>query len=277
MEKIMAFDKFLSIQYEHRVFENDLYYKSNADFLKYIDSLKSKTFIWLDTETTGLGGPKQQQLVQVSAIASKSNGKKLDTFNEKIDLNKKSKKRLKTEPKEAEPGKRFSIHQALKLNHYYDDVDTMEYKNEEIVLDKFFKWISSYKNIILIIQNASFDMNMLAGRSGKHNLNYKAFDTMKMVMLYLIPTLEITMETDKDLAKKFSRFPRSRSGSLSSSLHPWGKFFRKGSIKSHDSLEDVKTMMKIYFGTLEFIKKYENADTKTLQHNKIKWIKKVGM
>jgi uncharacterized protein YprB with RNaseH-like and TPR domain len=47
--------------------ENKMWYKTIPQILEWIDSKSNMSWVWIDTETTGLGGPKQQQLTQVSA------------------------------------------------------------------------------------------------------------------------------------------------------------------------------------------------------------------
>ena len=50
--------------------ENKMWYKTIPQILEWIDSKSNMSWVFIDTETTGLGGPKQQQLTQVSAIAT---------------------------------------------------------------------------------------------------------------------------------------------------------------------------------------------------------------
>ena len=58
---IQLFSEFIN---EHKL------HKTQIQFLDYIEKLsKNKVFVFTDTETTGLGGPKKQQLTQVSAVA----------------------------------------------------------------------------------------------------------------------------------------------------------------------------------------------------------------
>ena len=54
-----------------KIFEEHKLEKNQYQLLEYIDDLSSSnTFIFLDTETTGLGGFKKQQLTQISAVAA---------------------------------------------------------------------------------------------------------------------------------------------------------------------------------------------------------------
>jgi DNA polymerase III epsilon subunit-like protein len=69
----------------------------------YIEDLsQNKTFIFVDTETTGLGGFKKQQLTQISAIAYNYNFdsnslKEIGRYNNKIKLTSDTLKRKETE------------------------------------------------------------------------------------------------------------------------------------------------------------------------------------
>ena len=142
--------------------ENKMWYKTIPQILEWIDSKANMPWVWIDTETTGLGGPKQQQLTQVSAIATEydfvSNSfKELDTYDEKIKLTSGIKSRY------AEPGD--SSRKILSFNHYGSG--GYKYKEESDIVEDFFNWIDKYSPLLAVAQNASFDMNMLAGRSGK--------------------------------------------------------------------------------------------------------------
>jgi uncharacterized protein YprB with RNaseH-like and TPR domain len=78
---IKIFSEFLN---EHKL------HKNIYQFLDYIEDLsKNKMFIFFDSETSGLGGPKKQQLTQVSAVGFKydfqqNDLKEFETFNKKI-------------------------------------------------------------------------------------------------------------------------------------------------------------------------------------------------
>ena len=61
--------------------ENKMWYKTIPQILEWIDSKSDLYWIWIDTETTGIGGPKKEQLTQVSAIVTNYNFNN-NSFNE---------------------------------------------------------------------------------------------------------------------------------------------------------------------------------------------------
>ena len=50
--------------------ENKMWYKTIPQILEWINSKSKMNWVWIDTETTGLGGPNKQQLTQVSGIVT---------------------------------------------------------------------------------------------------------------------------------------------------------------------------------------------------------------
>ena len=71
--------------------ENKMWYKTIPEILNWLESKSTLPWIWIDTETTGIGGPKKQQLTQVSAIATEYNFntnlfRELETYDQKIKL-----------------------------------------------------------------------------------------------------------------------------------------------------------------------------------------------
>jgi len=81
--------------------ENKMWYKTIPEILNWLESKSTTSWIWIDTETSGLGGPKKQQLTQVSAISTKydfnSNSFiELDTYDQKIKLTNSIKSRYST-------------------------------------------------------------------------------------------------------------------------------------------------------------------------------------
>ena len=118
--------------------ENKMWYKTITEMLEWIE-LKSKIpNIYVDVETTGLAGPKQEQLTQVSAIASKydlisNKFEELSQFDEKIKLTQKIKDRY---AKQGDTTRRI-----LGFNHYGSG--DYKYKEERDIVDSFFNWLNS--------------------------------------------------------------------------------------------------------------------------------------
>lgn len=271
--------KFFESYIEYQMLnENVLYYKTIEQLLEYFDSLKNKNFIFLDTETTGLGGPQNDQLTQLSFIATESDGKIIHSFDAKIKLDDNSKKRLITDPLESPPGKNFSIHQVLKLNHYYDPDRT--YIDEDEALEMFAINMDEYarNGAVMVIQNAAFDMKMISGRNKtRYNLSrLKIIDLMKLTGLYLVPILEKLQGTDDPLIKLAEQKLKKSKGKFSTSLSNIINLFTNDHGNTHDSLADCKNMITVLLGEIEIFKKYKHLDIMSLQDKKIQWYRKIG-
>ena len=170
--------------------ENKMWYKTIPEMLEWLE-LKSKIpFTWIDTETTGLNGPKNEQLTQVSAIATKYNFSsntfdELGTFDEKIKLT----SEIKTRYKQPDGGNR----RVLSFNHYGSG--NYKYKDEKQIVNQFFDWTNEFSPCLFIAQNAAFDMQMLACRYG-HKIKNEVFDTKMLIQLYFLPLIQKLAETD---------------------------------------------------------------------------------
>ena len=60
--KIKKFNEYTNIN------ENKMWYKSIPEFLDWLENKSTMPFLLLDTETTGLKGPNQEQLTQISCF-----------------------------------------------------------------------------------------------------------------------------------------------------------------------------------------------------------------
>lgn len=248
--------------------ENKMWYKTIPEILSWLESKSSMPWIWLDTETTGLGGPKVQQLTQVSAIATEydfSNGfKELESYNQKIKLDDVTKNKFSNAGD--------TTKKILGFNHYGSG--SFKYRQEEDVLVEFFEWLDKYSPCLLVAQNASFDMNMLAGRSGKRIVN-EVFDTKMLIQLYYIPALQKLAETDESAAKKIIQIGVSDrdNGLVSSSLSKIGPALGINMTGYHDALTDCRLAMQMYEGIVEFLKMNSELDIRVYQTERIKSIR----
>ena len=250
--------------------ENKMWYKTIPQILDWIDSKASMSWVFIDTETTGLGGPKQQQLTQVSAIATEydfvSNSfKELDTYDEKIKLTSDIKSRY------AEPGD--SSRKILSFNHYGSG--GYKYKEESDIVEDFFTWIDKYSPLLAVAQNASFDMNMLAGRSGK-KITFEVFDTKMLIQLYYLPLLQKLAETDSKYSELVSFIGTSArdNGLISSSMAKIGPALGLSMDNYHDAITDCRITIEMYSKIVDFLKQNQHIDISKYQNDRIRTIRK---
>ncbi len=240
----------------NQVTENKMWYKTIPQILQWLESKSNIPWLWLDTETTGLQGPKKEQITQISSLATNydfSSGKfsDINTFDKKIKLTKDIKTRYSI------PGD--TSRRILSFNHY--GTGNYKYKNERDVVDSFFEWIGQFGEVLLIAQNASFDMAMLSGRYG-HKIEHEVFDTKLLIQLYFLPLILKLAETDEkydNMVKSIGISPRD-GGLISSSMSKVGPALGISISGYHDALTDCRITIEMYQGIVDLLKKYQNVD-----------------
>ena len=247
-----------------------MWYKTIPEMLDYIENVSKMTFCFLDCETTGLGGPKKQQLTQVSAIVNQYDFNS-NTFNELGTFDEKVKLTDETKSKYSLPNDRTKW--VLSFNRYGSG--KYKYKNEQDILNQFFDWTGNYEPCLFIAQNAGFDMAMLAGRYG-HKIKNEVFDTKMLIQLYYLPLLQALAETDtkyQDLVNFIGTSDRD-GGLISSSMSKIGPALGINMAGYHDALTDVKITIEMYKKIINFLQKHKNVDIMKYQLERINVIKK---
>lgn len=249
--------------------ENKMWYKTIPQILDWLETKSQKPFVFCDTETTGLGGPKKQQITQVSAIATHydfntNTFKELGEYDQKIKLNVDTKNRYET------PGD--DSRKILSFNHYGDGQYT--YRDEKEIVDEFFTWIDKYTPFLFVAQNAVFDMAMLSGRFG-HKLNNEVFDTKMLIQLYYLPLIQKLAETDTKYQELINFIGTSArdNGLISSSLSKIGPALGLNMSGYHDALTDCRLTMNMYLKIVGFLKENQSVDIMKYQSDRIKVIR----
>lgn len=266
----MKIKKFTEYLFEHKL------YKNQYQLLSYFEKLsKDKIFIFIDTETTGLGGHKKQQLTQISAIAynydfQSNTLNEIGTFNKKIKISSDMKSKL------IDPNNR--IKQVFKLNHYGDKIlDDPKYYDEQSIIKEFREWILNFgQEPLLIMQNAIFDMNMLVGRGnqklGNVNRAWEVLDTKQIIQLFVIPIIQKLAETKpeyEDMLNKIGTSDRD-FGLISSSMGKWGPFFGINMSGYHDALTDCRITAQMFTKIVDLIKDNSELNISKYQVERIK-------
>ncbi len=250
--------------------ENKMWYKTIPEILSWLESKSKLPWILLDSETSGLLGPKKEQLTQVSAIVTNYNFSsntfdEIGTFDEKIKLTSEIKTRYK------QPGD--NSRRILGFNHYGSG--NYKYKEEKQIVDDFFNWIKSFSPCLLVAQNAAFDMNMLSGRSDKKILD-EVFDTKMLIQLYFLPLIQKLAEDDikyKQMVETIGISTRD-NGLISSSMSKIGPALKINMSGYHDALTDCRLMQEMYQKIVELLKQHQNIDITKYQTERIKSIRK---
>lgn len=244
--------------------EHKFWGKTIPQFLSFLEEKKSKTFIFIDTETTGLReAPYEVQLTQVAAVVCSFDGKKFNevaTFNKKIELTQTTKNIMSDD-----------IEKVLKFNHYHDGE---EFFDETEVLNDFKKFVDEYKGSIFVIQNAEFDMTFLNTRSDVKFKN-EVLDTKQILQLFVIPLYEKLSEEDNTWKMSLKSIGTSQRdfGLVSSSLSKWGPHFGIDMSGYHDALMDCRMTITLFERMILFLKSYQDRDISKYQIKRIKVIK----
>ena len=257
MNKIVKFEKF--------IIEHKFWGKSISEFLDWLKDKSQKEWIWLDTETTGLRGPKLEQLTQVAAISTWYNFdsntlEETGSFNKKIKLTDETKSQYKS------PESR--IKWVLSFNHYGQK--GAKYFTEDSTLSDFYSWVTQMDQAIFLIQNAEFDMKMLNVRSTQKFTN-EVIDTKQLIQLFYLPTLQKLAETDqqyKDMVNKIGVSDRD-NGLISSSMSKVGPALGINMSGYHDALTDCRITMQMFCKIVDFLKQHQSVDISKYQAERI--------
>jgi DNA polymerase III epsilon subunit-like protein len=303
MELPDYYDKLKAIEPHHDLNEADnLVSVTAGDMLdSFIQKYAGRTIICFDTETLGL---KTQidyiQLTELAAMAVDGNTFEIiDTMNYKAELRpdaknvtsspyspefkdyvKREKGSLKRDTKRRSKKKKsvnwkdmkinkdrfFTPKMAMDLTRY--DEPTAEFIQEKQIIEKFIQFISKYDNVVLMAQNARFDMKVIASRARKYNLrlpsNIKVADTLvltKNTLTALLKTLDNSNDTQaKELKQKLTKTDKRGVGRISMSLGVLAKALDIEPTGWHNALADVEMTIQVLRKVIDFIKQRRDVD-----------------
>jgi len=249
--------------------ENKMWYKTIPEMLKFLKSKSDLPWLIIDTETTGLLGPKHEQLTQVSALATNydfnsNTFNEIGSFDEKIKLT----QQIKTRYNQPDGGNR----RILSFNHYGSG--GYKYKDERQIVDEFFDWMDQFSPCLLVAQNAGFDMQMLSGRSG-HKIKNEVLDTKMLIQLYFLPLLQKLAETDPKYKQMVDFIGTSTrdNGLISSSMSKVGPALGINMSGYHDALTDCRITIQMYQKIVDLLDQHKNVDISKYQTERIKSIR----
>ena len=247
--------------------ENKLSGRTIEGVLDLLDGYANNTWIFFDTETTGMH-PGSAQLTEIGAIAVDPNAwlsdaSVLGQFNEKISLDPDTLKAISQQHDRPEEVGGKSIQDLLSMTRYGES--DREYGNEQGILDKFYEFVEGFPEPLLVAQNASFDLKFLNVRSSGKLPRYPVLDTMQLMKYYLVPLLKTQVSAedgdpeaqallDKLYVKKGNWGYHSTSMGVVSdaygiSIDDW-----------HNALADVKMMMEMYKEVVQTVRKGMGVD-----------------
>jgi DNA polymerase III epsilon subunit-like protein len=262
--------------------ENKLSGRTIEGVLKLLDGYANNTWIFFDTETTGMS-PHSAQLTEIGAIAVdpqdwQTTSQVMGEFNEKIKLTDETEKLLNDpeskERKAWEKGNQKARNplkepqDVLAMTRYGEQ--GRDYGDEQEVLDEFFEFVESFPNPLMIAQNAAFDLEFLSVRSDGNLTRYPVLDTQKLMQHYLVPLLKTQTAAEggdpgaQELLDKLY-VKKGNWGYHSISMGVVSKAYGVSIDDWHNALADVKMMMEMYQNVVQTIRQGMGVDIRQEQ------------
>lgn len=236
---------------------NEDYYagQSISEFLEtFKEKYKNRTFIWLDTETTGLN-VYDNQITELAAVATDTEFNELDTFHKKMKLDMSQIKDIEMTRTKVFPMTRHGE----KGGKYYDERKT---------IDEFFDWVDTFDSPVLVAQNASFDLKYLAVR-GDMKLKYDAIDTKKIIEMFFIPAIQQLSDENDDEAKEILRKLPIRKELPSSSMGNIAPSLKVSAEGWHSAITDVKMMINMFKKIMDYLESVKDTSIRNYQGKRL--------
>lgn len=256
------------------------FYPANFDqFMDLINQYKDDTWVFFDTETTGLMyKEKQVQATQIACLAYNTHGFEEGStpevidggeFNIKVKLTPDTIEFMNKQEADIAGGAqvKFPMKKILQMNRYGDK--TTRFLPPEQAVEEFDAFLDKMREqspsgkIVMIAQNSPFDvgiLNTLYQRVGKEPPDDETWDTKASLQIHLHPILEM-IKNDPDASPEDKELLASLTGSsrgkelFSSSLGVVVKAFKLKDKGWHDALADVAMTMDMLEVVINFVRK----------------------
>ena len=225
---------------------------SHARYLdpaKLFKSLSGKSFVFFDTETTGLS-PTNSQVTEIAAIAVGGPKMRISAkMHKKVTLKPETVEKIMMERLESKhPGK--TVDELLEMTRYH----TLEAPegSEEDVFQEFKEFCAKHAGII-VAHNAEFDMKMVGHKVGKIP-NSGVIDTMQFARLYFIPALKV-LAASGDPEAQAAMQAMMVKGRPSASLGSIAKALGINVGGWHRAIDDVLSTVEVFKGVIDHFDK----------------------
>lgn len=235
----------------------------------FLERSNKHTFVFFDTETTGLWRHEGNQITQVGAIAAYFNPETLrfaeiGKFNKYVKLNDEIKSHVDSEedvelpddPKELENLKRKSKRAILKFNHY--DLDkSATYDDELTVLAEFEDFLDGHSPVILLAHNAPFDLRYVEISEMFKSADREVFDTMDFFKSIFFPILTSISNKDTSVKDFLDKQPTKSSGLVNLVKRFSDPSELEGKLNmAHEAVQDCRNTMEVFEKGLQRISHY---------------------
>lgn len=267
---------------------------SNKEMLDFFGKFSGNTWVFFDTETTGLD-PNTGQLTEIAAIAVSANDwtqepSISEVFNVKIALSPETKEKIKGEKgKKQEVPPKFgqkSTQDILKMTRYGEKRGKFDFLDEQEAINRFVDFVSSQNNPVIVGQNVTFDMKFVNSRSKDQKITgLPVIDTLPLIKHHIIPLLltiksdksgkipENTQKTAENILKTLERKTKYGQIYFSSSLGHVSQALSMNSAEWHKAIADVKMLMGVFSRLYSMLSQFSDIDTRKEREKTIKFNK----
>jgi DNA polymerase III epsilon subunit-like protein len=243
---------------EAYILDDDFFESSIEQLFEKLKDFGDNTWVFFDTETTGFK-PESAQLTEIAAVAAYPKNWQFEEveaekglFYDKIKLNPETVAGFEASD---DPKAKFP----LELTRYGMPRDEYKKKypkgmpNEIDVIKEFLAYVEGQPNVVLVAQNAEFDINFIQTRAAFYNLDanlrsYPIFDTMMLIKLWhnsLIKTLADAGDERAQTILQALTMTGKFGDYVTSSMGPVSKAYEISTDEWHNALADVKMMMEM--------------------------------
>jgi len=239
------------------------------DLMSNVQKYKNSTWIFFDTETTGLN-PSKAQLTEIAGLAINPDFKDTETnlgqYETKISLTPETQKLL-NEPFVPSRKGEMGTKDILAMTQY-DVSKSSEYPDEKTSIIKFYDFLqkmSSNGEIVLVAHNAKFDKSFIDERAKLYSLppiSYNILDTLQIMQEIYQPILMIN--------DKLGILPKIKTkfGNFSFTLGNITKALEIENKNWHSATADVKMLIQATKAVLKYIDEHMDLDV-TVAHKQV--------
>lgn len=220
---------------------------------KLLDGLSMETFVFFDTETSGLN-QHADQVTEVAAVAVRGeNFQELDSMQARAALTESTLKRIEDQkagiglPKEK---RIMTIEDVLKFTHYHES--ELDARPEMDILNEF-KGFCVKHNGLLVGHNAEFDMRMIGTKVGRVP-NRGVWDTMLFARFFFHPMLLALEETGDEKAKEILSGIRNSKGKPQATLGKVLQSLGKNIEGWHTAMADVRSTLEAFRSIMQYVR-----------------------
>jgi len=226
-----------------------------------LDRLSSETFIFFDTETTGLD-QHTHQVTEVAAVAVRGPDlKKIDSMHARAALTDQTRRQIEQQKVgENTPAdkRHMTVEDVLKMTRYEES--GLEARPEMEVLREF-KDFCARHNALLVGHNPEFDLRMVATKVGRIP-NRGVWDTMLFARFFFYPMLEALEASGDATAAKVLSGIRNAEGRPSATLE---RVLQALGVKIegwHAAMSDVESTVTAFRAIMGYVREHiDVADT----------------